>query len=56
MAEGILRHFGGDSYQVYSAGTEKTFVRPQAIQVMAEIGIDISQQRSKTLEQYLKSG
>lgn len=55
MAEGLLRHFGGDNYQVYSAGTEKTFVRPQAIQVMAEIGIDISQQQSKTLEQYLQN-
>ena len=55
MAEGILRHFGGDSYQVYSAGTEKTFVRPQAIQVMAELRIDISHQESKTLEQYLNN-
>ena len=54
IAEGLLRHFGGDSYKVYSAGTEKTFIRPQAIQVMAELGIDISQQESKTLEQYLQ--
>ena len=53
MAEGLLRHFGADNYQVYSAGTEKTSVRPQAIQVMSEIGIDISHQESKTLEQYL---
>ena len=52
MAEGLLRHFGGDSYDVYSAGTEKTFIRPQAIQVMSEIGIDISQQESKTLRVY----
>ena len=56
MAEGLLRHLDGDKYQVYSAGTEKTFVRPQAIQVMAEIGIDISKQQSKTVQQYLKDG
>ena len=54
MAEGILRHLAGDQYQVSSAGTEKTVVRPQAIRVMAELGIDISQQQSKTLEQYLQ--
>jgi arsenate reductase (thioredoxin) len=53
MAEGLLHHLGGERYQVSSAGTEQTFVRPQAIQVMAEIGIDISGQQSKTLEQYL---
>jgi arsenate reductase len=34
MAEGLLQHFGGNSYQVYSAGTEKTGVRPQAIQAI----------------------
>jgi len=54
MAEGLLRHLGGEKYQVFSAGTEQTFVRPQAIQVMAEVGIDISQQQSKTLERYLQ--
>jgi protein-tyrosine-phosphatase len=47
MAESLLRHLGGNTYHVSSAGTEKTAVRPQAIQVMAEIGIDISQQESK---------
>lgn len=54
MAEGLLRHLSGNEYHVYSAGTEQTFVRPQAIQVMAKIGIDISGQQSKTLEQYLR--
>lgn len=54
MAEGILRHLAGDTYQVFSAGTEETFVRPQAIQVMAEVGIDVSKQQSKTLERYLR--
>jgi arsenate reductase (thioredoxin) len=53
MAEGLLRHLAGDRLEVYSAGTEATFVRPQAIKVMSEIGIDISGQQSKTLEEYL---
>src|ERR671932_1524053 len=56
MAEGLLRHMSGEAYDVFSAGTEKTFVRPQAIKVMAEVGIDISKQKSKTLEQYLQDG
>ena len=54
MAEGLLRHLAGDAFEVFSAGTEKTFVRPLAIKVMQEVGIDISKQESKTLEQYLK--
>jgi arsenate reductase len=53
MAEGLLRHLGGERFEVFSAGTEATYVRPLAIQAMAELGIDISQQRSKTLEKYL---
>ena len=54
MAEGLLRHLGGERFEVFSAGTEATHVRPLAIQAMAEIGIDISQQESKTLERYLQ--
>jgi arsenate reductase len=53
MAEGWLRYLGGDRFEVFSAGTEATQVRPQAIKVMAELGIDISGQRSKTLDRYL---
>src|SRR5216684_4774412 len=53
MAEGLLRHLGGEQFEVFSAGTEATFVRPLAIQAMAELGIDISGQASKTLERYL---
>jgi arsenate reductase len=53
MAEGLLRHFAGDRFEVYSAGTVATAVRPQAIEVMGEIGIDISGQESKTLKGYL---
>jgi arsenate reductase len=55
IAEGLLRSLGGNKFEVYSAGLEKTFVRPQAIQVMQEIGIDISKQTSKTLAQYLNN-
>ncbi len=53
MAEGLLRHLGGERFEVFSAGTEATYVHPLAIQAMAELGIDISQQRSKTLDRYL---
>jgi arsenate reductase (thioredoxin) len=53
MAEGLLRYIGNDRFEVFSAGTEATFVRPMAIQVMAELGIDISHQQSKTLDRYL---
>src|SRR5574340_465448 len=53
MAEGLLRHLGNERFEVFSAGTEATFVRPMAIKVMAELGIDISQQESKTLDRYL---
>ncbi len=54
MAEGWLRHLGGSRFEAHSAGTEATFVRPLAIRAMAEVGIDISQQESKTLERYLQ--
>ncbi len=53
MAEGLLRHLAGDRFEAFSAGTEATLVRPLAIKVMAELGIDISRQRSKTLDRYL---
>ena len=52
MAEGWLRHLAGDRFQSHSAGTEATLVRPLAIRVMAEMGVDISQQRSKSLDEY----
>ena len=53
MAEGLLRHLGGDRFEAFSAGTEATHVRPLAIKAMAELGIDISEQQSKTLDRYL---
>jgi len=54
MAEGLLRFVGGDAFEVFSAGTEATFVRPLAIRAMSELGIDISGQQSKTLERYVR--
>ena len=53
MAEGFLRHIAGDQFEVESAGTEKTTVRPEAIEAMRRYGIDISRRHSKTLEQFL---
>ncbi len=53
MAEGLLRHIAGDRFEVESAGTIESFVRPQAIYAMAEIGIDISGHRSKSLDEFL---
>jgi arsenate reductase len=52
MAEGLMKSIYGDSYEVYSAGVEATAVDPRAIQVMKEIDIDISGQRSKTMSEY----
>ena len=53
MAEGLLRHLAGNNFEVMSAGTEATHVRPLAIRAMNELGIDISGQESKTLDRYL---
>jgi arsenate reductase len=52
MAEGLLRHAAGDRFEVESAGTKATCVRPEAIAVMKEIGIDISAQRSKSVDEF----
>ena len=53
MAEGLLRHLAGDRFEVMSAGTEATHVRPLAVRAMDEVGIDISGQESKTLDRYV---
>lgn len=52
IAEGLLRYIHGDKYEVFSAGTTPTKVNPLAIQVMAEIGIDITKQYSKGIEEF----
>jgi len=49
MAEGVLRDRLGDRYDAYSAGTERTRVRPLAERAMAELGIDISEHTSKAV-------
>ena len=49
MAEGFLRELYGADYEVYSAGTHPTDVRPEAVQVMKEVGIDISTQKAKNV-------
>ncbi len=53
MAEALLRHLAGDRYEAYSAGITPTRVHPLAVRVMAETGIDISGQPSKSLQDYL---
>ena len=52
MAEGLLREIGGDTFEVESAGVEPSFVRLEAIEAMNEIGIDISRQRSKSVNEF----
>jgi arsenate reductase len=52
MAEGLLRHLGGARYEVFSAGTRPIGVSPLAIEVMRELGIDISTQRSKSVAEF----
>jgi arsenate reductase (thioredoxin) len=51
MAEGLMRHLRGDDFEVYSAGVEPKSVHPKAVQAMQEIGIDISGQKSKHIDE-----
>lgn len=50
MAEGFLRAYAGDRFAVQSAGTKATAVHPLAVRAMREVGIDISDQQSKSVE------
>jgi arsenate reductase len=52
MAEGLLKHDAGDRFEVESAGTKPGRVRPEAIAVMKELGIDISGHRSKHVNEF----
>jgi arsenate reductase (thioredoxin) len=52
MAEGLMRHDSGDRFEVFSAGTKPSRVRPEAIEAMREVGIDISGQRSKSVDEF----
>ena len=53
MAEGLLRHDAGDRFDVFSAGTRPGKVRPEAISVMRELGIDITGHRSKSVDEFV---
>ncbi|HNT30364.1 MAG TPA: arsenate reductase ArsC [bacterium] len=53
MAEGMLRSLASDRFDVFSAGVNPTHVHPLAIRVMQEISIDISRQRSKSIDEFL---
>jgi arsenate reductase (thioredoxin) len=53
MAEGMVRAWAGDRLEAHSAGTEATRVRPEAVTVMREIGIDISGHSSKAIEPFI---
>jgi arsenate reductase (thioredoxin) len=50
MAEGFLRTYAGDRFTVQSAGTKVTTIHPLAVRAMREVGIDISHQRSKSVD------
>ena len=52
MAEGLLRAMAGERFEVASAGVAPSSVRPEAIEVMREIGIDISSHRSKSVDEF----
>jgi arsenate reductase len=53
MAEGLLRHMAGDRYEVFSAGTRPVGLNPNAVEAMREIGIDMSGQRSKSVDEFV---
>ncbi|HLL72869.1 MAG TPA: arsenate reductase ArsC [Pyrinomonadaceae bacterium] len=52
MAEGLLKNDGAGRFEVFSAGVSPGRVRPEAIEAMREVGIDISNQRSKSVEEF----
>jgi len=57
MAEGILRNAAGDLFEIFSAGSKPSgYVHPKAIEVVGELGIDISGHESKHLDQFLNAG
>jgi arsenate reductase (thioredoxin) len=53
MAEGLLRNMAGDDYDIVSAGTNPKGLHPRSVEVMKEIGIDVSRQTSKDVKQFL---
>jgi arsenate reductase len=53
MAEAFLRKYGGDLFEAYSAGLEPSEINPYVYQVMEEVGLDLSGQRSKSVSEYM---
>ena len=53
MAEGLLREMGGDEFEVHSAGVNPSRVRPEAVEAMREVGVDISGHRSKSADGFV---
>jgi arsenate reductase len=53
MAEGLMKHYYEEYYDVYSAGADSTVVNPLAVEVMNEIGIDISEYEAKNMNKFL---
>ncbi len=52
MAEGLLRSMAPERFAVFSAGTKPSFVRPEAVIAMRELGVDLSSHRSKSVDEY----
>jgi arsenate reductase len=52
MAEGLLRELGGERFEVFSAGTRPSGLRPEAVEAMREVGVDIGGQRSKSVDEF----
>lgn len=52
MAEGLLKHIAKGEYEVFSAGTQPSLLRPEAVKALSEIGIDISGNRSKSVGEF----
>jgi arsenate reductase len=52
MAEGLLREMAGDRFEVFSAGTRPVGINPNAVTAMADVGIDISKHRSKSVDEF----
>ncbi len=55
MVEGLLKYITQNEYEVFSAGTKPNVVRPEAIKVLCEIGIDISGNRSKSVDEFINT-
>ncbi len=53
MAEGFLKHIAADKFEIFSAGVKPTMINPIVIKVMAEVGVDISKQRSKSVMEFI---